>query len=482
MNAPTTNLLPSYLAVGELPLSFHPDRPQDVDIHPLRGIVQFGPYSRTHGLGLRDPVQIAVICPSGELPKVRSLFNELTSGHQPRERPQYLQSFAGFSKVFRVGIDCPSTTTDARVFELQASRLRAASQGPDPQARVSELVLAAVRAAAAKRDAFDLLAVYLPDWLAPSFHSVPTDVDADFDLHDTIKAACASQGIAVQVLNDRALSYACRCSVAWRLSLAIFTKVGGIPWKLSGFDSQHAYVGLSYCLRKGDARRFVTCCSQIFDAEGTNLRFLLYETSDGRQDGDNPYLTREDMRRVMARTIDLYQRQKGRAPTRLVVHKTTPFRDEEVDGCRDALSAVGDLELLTITQDSPWLGIRIDQPPSGAQKGVPAKYPVERGTILTVGHYDYALWTQGNASGIGSGSYFKEGKGIPHPLIVTRHLGSGGVHASGREILGLTKMNWNNDALYDRLPVTLTYASTLARIVKRMGTLNSTPYDFRFFM
>ncbi|CAA9454426.1 MAG: Piwi domain protein [uncultured Rubrobacteraceae bacterium] len=44
------------------------------------------------------------------------------------------------------------------------------------------------------------------------------------------------------------------------------------------------------------------------------------------------------------------------------------------------------------------------------------------------------------------------------------------------------KMNWNNDALYDPLPVTLGYAKVLARVVKRMRGLGSAPYQFRFFM
>ena len=43
-------------------------------------------------------------------------------------------------------------------------------------------------------------------------------------------------------------------------------------------------------------------------------------------------------------------------------------------------------------------------------------------------------------------------------------------------------MNWNNDSLYDRLPVTLAYAKTLARTVKRMPTIMSRPYEFRMFM
>ena len=39
-------------------------------------------------------------------------------------------------------------------------------------------------------------------------------------------------------------------------------------------------------------------------------------------------------------------------------------------------------------------------------------------------------------------------------------------------------MNWNNDSLYDTLPVTMAYAKVLARVVKRMPSLKRTPYQF----
>jgi hypothetical protein len=482
MTTTAPDLLPAFHAVTEPALLFHPDRSNDTDAHPLRGLRQFGPYSRSHNFKLRDPIQIGVLCPSGTLRKVVELFKELRSTHRPRERHQYLQEFDGFSKLFGIGLDYPTSSQHERVCELPTAQLQTALKNTEPQHQVAEIFLSGVRHLAAKKHLFDVLVVYLPDWLSTAFRSPPEDLESDFDLHDTLKAACAAQGLPVQVLNDDALTYFCRCSVAWRLSLAMYTKAGGIPWKLVGFESRHAYVGLSYCLRKGAPAQFVTCCSQIFDAEGTNLRFLLYESQDGLYEGENPYLSRQGMRRVMARTIDLYQKQNGASPTRLVVHKTTPFRPEEIDGCIDALGSVDDLELLTIAESTPWHGIRIDAPKAGGRKGEAAMYPVERGTVLPLGSYEYALWTQGNASGIGTGSYFKEGKGIPHPLLVTRHLGAGGAHSSARELLGLTKMNWNNDSLYDRLPVTLSYASVLARVVKRLGTLSSTPYDFRFFM
>lgn len=482
MRTNSPDLLPAFYSVTEPTLLFHPDRDSDIDIHPLRGLRQFGPYSRSYNFKLRDPLNVGVICPSGTLPKVIQLFKELQSTQLPKERRQYLQDFDGFSKVFGIGLDCPLHTQDERVCELPFAQLQAALADPEPQRKIADIVLSGVRQLATKKNLFDVLMVYLPNWLQPAFQSPTDDIIGDFDLHDTLKASSAAQGIPVQVLNDNALTYFCRCSVAWRLSLAIYTKAGGIPWKLAGFDTQNAYVGLSYSLRKKAPAQFVTCCSQIFDAEGTNLRFLLYESQDGLYEGDNPYLSRQDMRRVMARTIDLYQKQKGTSPTRLVIHKTTPFQSEEIDGCIDALGSVDDLELLTISVSTPWNATRINAPKEVGPKGEPAMYPMERGTVLPLGSFEYALWTQGNASGIGTGNYFKEGKGIPHPIFVTRFLGSGGSHASARELMGLTKMNWNNDSLYDRLPVTLSYASILARVVKRLGTLSSNPYDFRFFM
>jgi hypothetical protein len=342
-------VLPSFHTLSEPLLSFHPDRKDDVDIHPLRGLRQYGPYSRSHNLKFRDPLHIAVLCPSGSLPSVAKLVTELRSTHRPKERTQYLPEFSGFSQIFGVGIDCPKDGGDGRLCELPASQLEAALRGERPQQQVAELVLSGVRHMASSKHLFDVLIVYLPDWMSTAFRSPPDDTDSDFDLHDTVKAACAAQGLPVQLLNDDALKYSCRCSVAWRLSLALYTKVGGIPWKLAGANTNHAYVGLSYCLRTNSPAQFVTCCSQIFDAEGTNLRFLLYESHDGLYEGDNPYLSRQEMRRVMARTIDLYQRQKGFPPSRLVVHKTTQFRQEEVDGCVDALNIVDDLELLTVS-------------------------------------------------------------------------------------------------------------------------------------
>jgi argonaute-like protein implicated in RNA metabolism and viral defense len=93
------------------------------------------------------------------------------------------------------------------------------------------------------------------------------------------------------------------------------------------------------------------------------------------------------------------------------------------------------------------------------------------------------VWTQGNTRlNESSANYYKEGKGIPAPVLLTRFAGHGSFDTECISLLGLTKMNWNNDGLYDRLPVTLSYAQVLARTIKRMPQISSTPYQLRFFM
>ena len=83
---------------------------------------------------------------------------------------------------------------------------------------------------------------------------------------------------------------------------------------------------------------------------------------------------------------------------------------------------------------------------------------------------------------LGPKTYFQGQRGTPRPIRLVRHAGHGTWDDSARAALALSKMNWNNDGLYDPLPVTMSYAKVLARVLKRMTNLGSTPYQFRFFM
>jgi hypothetical protein len=372
------------------------------------------------------------------------------------------------------------------VIELPGVVEEEMTRAASPHLVLAERIAQGLRRLGAVRHEFDVAAIYLPERWAAGFYGPEGD---DFDLHAFIKATAAAQRIPTQLLREgRVLRYRCRASVAWRLGIAFYTKAGGTPWRLSDIEQETAFVGIGYRLREGGGnggRRFVTCCSQVFDADGTGFEFLVYSTNDFHTEQDNPFLSRGETQRLMARSLTLYQRRhSGQSPRRVIVHKTTEFKPEEIDGCYDAFRAIELIDLLQIQQECAWRGVQIEQPRrAGERRGAPSGYPVMRGTFLPLSGREVLLWTQGDApDAVGGAHYYKEGKGIPEPLLLRRFAGHGDWEDSCRYILALTKMNWNSDALYDRLPVTISHAQALADVARKLARFDSTPYQSRLFM
>ncbi len=467
-----------HVRLPEPRLAFHPDRSTDCDIHPLRGLLRFGPYSS--GL-MPDPIRVATLAPAGESDRLYAFLKELNSRYQPGERTEYLPEWPGFQAVFGVRMRGAGGGCHHELDASLDADFRASAR---PHVILADRIVRAIQVLDARRDAFDVLFIYIPSRWEAGYFGGPGE---DFDLHDHIKAATAMRRMPVQLVRENsALSYPDRASVMWRIGLALYAKAGGIPWKLADTDEETAYIGISYAVRppESDRPRFVTCCSQVFDSQGSGLEFVAYDAHEVQVQRDNPFLSRTEMFRVMTRSMDLYRRRHaGSSPRRVMVHKTTEFKAAEVDGCMEALHLCETVDLIQVVEDVPWRGIRIERDARHPAKGNPAAYPVGRGTVIGLGPREALLWTHGDVTGINPrGSYFQGGRSTPRPLRLIRHAGHGPWDDTARVTLALSKMDWNNDALYDPLPVTMGYAKVLAGVVKRMPGLGTTPYQFRFFM
>lgn len=457
-------------------LAFHPDRSSDQSQHPLRGLLNHGPYSSGF---VPDPIRVATIAPNSESDCIFEFMRNLSRTFSPKERNDYLPRWPGFQSVFGLSLrgaggSCHDELSSQVDTELERSR--------QPHVTLAEHLVRAIQRLEAHRSDFDVLFIYIPGRWERGFFGGPDD---GFDLHDYLKAYTAVRGVPIQIVReDRAIAYHCRASVMWRIGLALYAKAGGIPWKLAESAPDTAYIGISYAIRPADSNlpRFVTCCSQVFDSDGAGLEFVAYDAHEVDIQRDNPFLSRTEMFRVMSRSLDLYRRRHaGRSPRRVMVHKTTEFKNDEVDGCMEALHLCEAVDLIQVVEDVAWRGVRIDRNPS-AQKGVAARFPVSRGTVLPLGAREVLVWTHGNVDGISNRPFFQGSRSTPRPIRLIRHAGHGPWDDTVRAILGLSKMNWNNDSLYDPLPVTLAYAKVLARVVKRISNLGSKPYQFRFFM
>lgn len=116
-----------------------------------------------------------------------------------------------------------------------------------------------------------------------------------------------------------------------------------------------------------------------------------------------------------------------------------------------------------------------------------SKFAIQRGTVIQLNKDNFLIWTHGSVQHDELAgrhlNYYKNGRGIPAPLLVRRFMGNADGATLANEIMMLTKMNWNSgDSFYKVLPVTLDFAKILSRVAKQDVVIYDKPYDFRYFM
>jgi hypothetical protein len=407
---PTSSMLAAFGRINDTPLVFGegPGQQRGRHLNPLVGILQHGPYAPFPS---GKTIRVATITAADQQQKLFSFLKRLHQPARATDRPKYVPDFPGFETAFRVHL---------RGVAEQRCHVQLAPDTPeqhieDPHTNVVQALSKAIHALRDQRDKWDVIAILLPT----RWEHLRKSADGRFDLHDRIKATVAPLGIPVQFLwENSALATTQWCSTAWRLSLAFFAKAGGIPWRIAPTTSAStAYVGLHWAIRGGTRNEFVTCCSQVFDAQGGGMEFVAYNLGSGDRDHKNQYLTREEMRVVMSRTADLYRhRHAGAMPQRFVIHKASDWREEEIDGVFDAWAAARTVECITL-QNSRWRGVELKSKGTAETGPKPATMAVKRGTLQLFDGSSGLLWTRGPSRVGNEGQYFSpDGKSLPRPI------------------------------------------------------------------
>ena len=448
------------------------------DAHPIRGIVNNRPFDYPlTSVGLSSSLRLGVICPKANEKQLQSYLQSIHYSHSPYSTEEdYLITYPGFQAAYGLQAILPEPGSTGWINCPEPST-RESVQGSLEAARLIERNIQALQASYMPH----VVLIFIPKRWQP-FRGYRTETE-NFDLHNFVKASCVQRGIATQFLEEHTLSNRQKCRVWWWLSLAMYVKSMRTPWLLEDLADRAAFVGLGFSIDANAQRgnHILLGCSHIYSKRGEGLRYRLSKIENPIIRRGNPFMSRDDARQVGETIRQLFFDTHMKLPDRVVLHKRTPFIEEEREGLRDGLNGVNQIDMLEIQIDHALRYVASKRRPDGKFDG--NNYPVERGTVLKLDEYTALLWVHGATVALESSlQYFQGKRRIPAPLTIRRHAGETPLQELATEILGLSKMNWNTFDLYTKLPATLQSSGEIAKIGSLLQRFGPASYDYRLFI
>jgi len=466
-----------YSRVEEPLVYYHYQDENKKSIHPINGLKSFGPLEESYRANSTVPqIKLAIISPDIGFEKVKTHLESLLNPISPTTEKEYLKEYPGFDVIYKKHLVIPSSTQSEFVSLIISNEIKQYSA-----IQFYDLIKSKIDKLSIKNTEIDCVVIYIPDsW--KTFRELKNE-ETYFDLHDSLKFYGVKKGLKIQFIEDKSITYRDQAKIRWWLSLGLYVKANGTPWKVKTGTTETAFVGLGYAVRQKSKSKVVLGSSQIFDGDGNGLKFLLQPIEKPMFYNKNPFMSKDDAFRLISNIRNTYYKiDPVIGLKKLVLHKTTHYTRDEIEGICNALEGIDNIELLQIQQYSNWRAIKLHKE-FMSEKHKPDAYPIERGTIIQLDKYSFLLWTHGVVSNQElTGKYYQGKRGIPTPLLIKRFRGTDPIETVANDILKLTKMNWNGAELYKTLPVTIDFSKRLSVMGKQLEELGDKAYDFRYFI
>src|SRR6516164_5644251 len=145
-----------------------------------------------------------------------------------------------------------------------------------------------------------------------------------------------------KVKENRARKIQDEADRTWNLLTTLYYKgTGRIPWRKMPLDGEFTacYIGVSFYREVGGQQLF-TSAAQMFDERGRGF-ILKGKRAHTESRGRHPYMTQEDAKQLITDALAAYKNHHRNYPARVIVLKTSQFREEEADGTLEAIDEAG---------------------------------------------------------------------------------------------------------------------------------------------
>lgn len=297
----------------------------------------------------------------------------------------------------------------------------------------------------------------------------PDTTSAYWNLHHALKAHAMRHGIPTQMawestLRGHGLTQD-PATMAWNFFTALYYKANNIPWQLEVLPENTCYVGISFFRVNPNEATLHTSLAQAFSGHGEGLVLQGPKAICDRERDPAPHLGEREAEQLLRNVLQLYADFHEMPPRRVVLHKSSRYWPEELRGFERALDGVPRHDFLTLE----CLGHRFYRTGNA---------PPVRGTVVTLAPRQHVLYTVGYVPALGA----FPGARPPLPLEIIEHHGHSSADVVCREILALTKVNWNSCNFASVEPITLQFARTVGRVMRELPPDVPAARLYRFYM
>ena len=288
------------------------------------------------------------------------------------------------------------------------------------------------------------------------------------DFRRQLKARMMQEGLPVQIIKESTLDFDERVRDGlpgvnplsdrlWNFSVGIFYKCGRKPWHLDSARDGVCYIGLAY--KRADGGSAACCAAQLFLDSGDGLVFVGDFGPWYSEEKHEFHLNKASATALLAGALRTYEAQEGRPLKEIFIHARSGLDDDEFAGFRAACPEGVNLVGIRVRRDR--LGPRLfrhDNHPNIARRGM---YPVLRGTLWERSPRYGLLFTTGFKQRLAA----YDGWELPVPLDIRIQHGEASIERVAKDILALTKVNYNACQLGESEPITVKYSDRVGEVL-----------------
>lgn len=321
----------------------------------------------------------------------------------------------------------------------------------------------------------------LPGMLDETLEEVFDDIP---DFHRQVKARLLKLGQTSQIVRETTLApdqfvnsagqpkrgTQDAASIAWNFATGLYYKTQPEPpWKIAHMRPGVCYVGLVFKLIPNHPQNHACCAAQMFLSEGDGV---VFRGANGPWMTENKefHLQGAAAMRMIETVLDTYKSRFGEYPKELFIHGKTTFSNGEWEAFRAAAPS-----------ETNVIGVRI-KPTYGEMKLFrDGDYPCIRGTALILDPQNAYLWTSGYLPRLDT----YVGPETPNPLHITILRSTSDLPDMDevlRDIMGLTKINYNACNYSDGRPVTIRFAEKVGDVLVMGSAQGAERQPFKFYI